>query len=285
METLKIAYIDFWPEWADEDFITPLLKAHFNIEIDPKNPDVIFHSVFGTNANNYSCKKILFLGENKRYQNYNTDYSITFDPHTNTNYRLPLWQAFILKKPELLDRLFNRVQHKSFDNFCSFTVSNGANFIRNGIFNQLNNYKKVKSYGRYMTNDQSLQKASQERYWRDAKDDFFVTNKHKFMLAYENNAYKYYCTEKLMDAFLGGSLPIYWGDVRAKEDWNDKAFIDGTKLGSGVLDIVKRLDNDQSLFDDMYSQPVFTDEQKKKLLENLKSFPKWLIKIINNDKK
>ena len=280
METLKIAYIDFWPEWADEDFITPLLKAHFNIEIDPKNPDVIFHSVFGTNANNYSCKKILFLGENKRYQNYNTDYSITFDPHTNTNYRLPLWQAFILKKPELLDRLFNRVQHKSFDNFCSFTVSNGANFIRNGIFNQLNNYKKVKSYGRYMTNDQSLQKASQERYWRDAKDDFFVTNKHKFMLAYENNAYKYYCTEKLMDAFLVGSMPLYWGDPKVKEDFNPLAFVNVNDYGSNIKTIIQRLDSTDAAFNETYNQPIFSDYQRDKLENNLKNFETWLVKII-----
>jgi hypothetical protein len=122
-----------------------------------------------------------------------------------------------------------------------------------------------------------LQKASQGRYWRDAKDEFFLKHSHKFMFAYENTPFRYYCTEKLMDAFLVGAMPIYWGDTRVSEDWNKEAFIDVTKQ---ELDIVKKIDSDKGLFKSIYEQPVFTDEQKKKLEDNLSNFETWLIEKV-----
>jgi len=280
---LKIGYADFWPEWPDENFIEPILKKYFYITIDHKNPDILFHSIFGgmKETPKYKCKKVLFLGENYRAKNYDSDYSISFDPYSETNFRLPLWQAFILKKPEYKDRLFNRVNHESFDRFCSFTVSNPGNFVRNGMFEQLKSYKLVSSYGRYMTNDMSLQKESEGKYWRDAKDQFFLKNKHKFAITYENNSYPYYTTEKLMDAFLVGSMPLYWGDPKVEEDFNGKAFMNVVKYGAGnFMEYIRKMDIDDEVFESRYYEPIFTDSQKDKLINNLGNFETWLISII-----
>ncbi len=287
MNELRIFFVDFWPEWKDEDFITPILKKYYNVIIDQNNPDVVFHSIFNgqRDIGKYKCKKVLFLGENHRPKQFGSDYSISFDPTDDTNFRLPLWQAYILLKPIYLDLLFHKVQHNDFDRFASFTVSNGGNFLRNGMFHQVNQYKHVYSYGRYLTNDWSLQTLSQGRYWRDAKDEFFFKNKHKFAITYENTSYPYYCTEKLMDGFLSGSLPIYFGDPMVKEDWNSKAFIDmwGFKYRSdwqNIMDYIKYLDKNKNAFLDIYNQPVFTSEQKDKLINNLKGFETWLLKIV-----
>jgi hypothetical protein len=281
METLKIHYCDFWPEWPQENFIEPIIRKHYNIVIDQQNPDVLFHSVFGggREAAAYKCKKIQFIGENRRPMV--TDYSISFDPHSPTNFRLPLWQAFILKKPEYKERLFNgsQLNEDEFVRFAAFIVSNGSNFIRNGAFHQLSEYKKVHSYGRFMNNDQILINYSQGKYWRDAKDAFFQKNPHKFMMTYENNSYPGYCTEKLMDGFLAGSVPIYWGDPWVKKDWNEKAFINVMNIPDWISEI-KRLDNDFSAFKGMYEEPVFTREQKFRHSETLLGFEDWLIEKI-----
>jgi len=284
---LKIAYADFWPEWNDENFIEPILKKHFYVVIDQQNPDVLFHSIFGNSSQQYKCKKILYIAENIRYpynptirNNINigfrdANYTITFDPPSEKNYRLPLWQVFVLRNPEYWGKLVNRINYSSFDNFCSFTVSNGTNFMRNSIYQQLNSYKRVNSYGRFMTNDYGLQKASEGRYWREAKDEFFSKVKHKFSITYENTPYPWYCTEKLMDGFLAGSLPIYWGDPKVNEDWNEKAFINVMKQ-SNVIDIIKQMDVNDKLFNERYHQPVFTLEQQEKHENNLREFENWL---------
>jgi len=284
MDKLKIWFADFWPEWNQEDFISPILKKHFELVLDKNSPDIVFHSIFNRmqETPKYKCRKILFLGENHRPEQFRSDYSISFDPHNEKNYRLPLWQVYILMKPELKEKLFNRRNwaESQFKRWCSFTVSNPSNFMRNGAYQQLNNYKHVDSYGRYMTTSNELQEASKGRYWRDAKEEFFLKYPHKFMMAYENTPTRYYCTEKLMDAFLVGSMPIYWGDPRVGEDWNKEAFIDVTK---GDFDRIFRVDKDWKLFKSIYEQPVFTEEQKYKLEANLINFESWLVEKIKNE--
>ena len=279
MEQLKVWFADFWPEWPDEDFITPILSKHFEIVLDKNNPDVVFHSIFNrmSETPKYKCKKILYLGENWRPEQFGSDYSISFDPTTSTNYRLPLWQVYLMKKPELKERLFNRLnwEENQFVKWCAFTVSNPANLIRISAFQQLNEYKHVESYGRVLMNNRGIHEYSQGRYWRDAKDEYFLRNPHKFMMTYENTPYRYYCTEKLMDAFLVGSMPIYYGDPRVGEDWNTEAFLNLTK--GGFPEAVKKLDQDPIAFREMYQQPVFTEEQKYKHEANMINFESWLI--------
>ena len=283
MEKLRISFLDFWPEFPDENIFLPILQKYFDVEETMSNPQIIIHSIFGgmKNTPKYKCKKILFLGENWRPQQFKSDYSISFDSPSETNFRLPLWQVFLMKKPELMDKLFNRVRWDSFDRFCSFTVSNPNNFFRNAAFEAIRKYKHVHSYGRYLVNDMGLHKESQDKYWRDAKLDFFTRVKHKFAITYEHSSYPYYCTEKMMDGFLEGSIPIYWGSTKINQEFNDKAFINAMKLQNDkLIEYIKFIDNNEEEFQKIYSEPVFTEEQKTKLLENIKNFEQWLIKII-----
>ena len=188
-----------------------------------------------------------------------------------------MWQVYILNHPEIKERLFNRPKWEVFNKFCSFVVSNPSNIFRNSAFNSLSEYKKVSSYGKYLTNDGTLINFSKNRYWRDAKDEFFNLYPHKFSIAFENTVYPYYCTEKLMDAFLAGSLPIYLGDPKVGLDFNPKSFINAGKLGLGnAIELVKELDNNKDLFNSYYNEPVFTEEQKIKLNNNLKNIKIWL---------
>lgn len=282
MQTLKIAFVDFWPQYEIEDIFTPILSKKYNVIIDNNNPDIIIHSIFnrmqGITKYPRNIKRILWLAENWRPTQFDTDYSVSFDLPTEKNFRLPLWQAYILLRPDYKEKLFNKIKHDNFDRFCSFTVSNPSNFVRNSMFSSLTQYKRVHSYGRYMTNSMELQQASQGKYWRDAKDVFFDKYKHKFSICYENNAYPYYVTEKIMDSFLSGSLPVYWGASKVVEDFNEKAFINVNKLGhEKAIDLIKGLDNSNVLFNEYYDQQVFTDEQKQKIETNLANFEIWLL--------
>jgi alpha(1,3/1,4) fucosyltransferase len=286
MEKLKIYFCDFWPEITYENIFLPILQKYFDVEITPNNPDVVIHSIFGgvKQSANYKCKKIVFIGENYRAHNYGADYSISFDPHSKTNYRLPLWQFYLILNPNYKSILFGpRINHEKFDRGGAFVVSNSANFFRNGFYNKfhLDSWIQWFSYGRYLTNNFDLIKESQGRYWRDAKFDFFSKHKHQYMITFENNSYPYYCTEKLMDAFLVGSMPLYWGDPRVNEDWNKDAFINVGKMGQdAAYDLLKDMNKDNNLFKNMYEQPIFTDEQKQRHIDNINHFQNWLIEII-----
>jgi alpha(1,3/1,4) fucosyltransferase len=286
MKKIKVAYVDFWPEWVFENFICLILSKHFEIVYDNKNPDVIFHSIFGgmTQTPKYKCKKILFLGENHLPEKFGSNYSISFEPQSKTNYRLPLWQVFIMLIPALKEKLYNKVQFKEdeFRRFCSFIVSNPNNFIRNSIFTSLSTYRRVHSYGKYMTNNLELQNYSKDRYWRDAKLEYFNNVPHKFNISFENTPSRWYITEKIMDSFLCGSIPIYNGASKIGEEFNEKAFINANKLqGWDLLEKVKELDSNWDKFLEIYNEPVFTEEQKIKLETNIANFETWLIEKIN----
>jgi len=283
MDKLKICFVDFWPEFEQlEDFITPILSKHFDIVIDNKNPDVLFHSIFNgmRSTPTYKCKKILILAENWRVSQFKSDYSVSFDPHTDTNYRLPLWQMYLLLKPELKERLFARKIVNEFERFCAFTVSNPSNNLRISHYELLSTYKKVNAYGKVKMNSYELKRLSEGKYWRDAKDEFFLKHPHKFMMTYENSSHPYYCTEKLMDAFLSGSISIYWGDPKVEEDWNDKAFIN--VMNTNWFERVKLIDNNNEEFLKIYNEPVFTNEQKEIHLHNINNFEDWLINKVKS---
>lgn len=283
MDKLKIFFTNIWPEFKDENIFLPILQKHFEVEVTDKDPQVVIHSIFGGvgDAQRFKCKKILFIGENYRAAAYPHDYSISFDPHSETNYRLPLWQYYLILRPELKDKLIGtRIKPEAFDRFCSFTVSNPANFLRNSFFQTVNSYKRVHSYGRYMTNDLSLQRMSEGRYWRDAKHEFFLKNKHKFCICFEHSSYPGYETEKLMDAFLANSVPIYWGSPTINKDWNKDAFINYMKLGANTMSTICGIDSDDSFVEGMFNQPIFTDEQKQRHIDNMNNFEEWLIDVI-----
>jgi len=291
MTDLKIWFADFWPEIKYEDIFSPVLSKKYNISLDGKNPDVVFHSVFGgmKQISNFSkAKKIMWIAENYRASQFKTDYTISFDPETDTNFRLPLWQAYILKNPSLLSKLYEREKLDSvgkIDRFCSFVVSNGGNFNRNGVYNKLNSYKRVHSYGRYMTNDFGLQQSTNSNeYWRDTKYKFFNDHSHKFSICYENSSHKYYCTEKLMDGFLSNTVPIYFGDKYAVLDFNEESFINGHRYldnpDMNVIDAVKIIDRNDEFYLKLRNAPVFTGEQKRNLELNLKNFETFLFNCI-----
>lgn len=287
MEKIKIWFTDFWPEWNIENFITPVLEKHFEVVLDSVNPDVVFHSIFNrmSETPKYKCKKVLILAENYRPSNFGSDYSISFDPHSETNYKLPLWQIYCLLKPEIKEKLFfePRVNVDKFDRGGSFVVSNAGNFFRNGFYDMFSMSSSIAfySYGKYKTNDYGLIRASEGKYWRDAKYEFFEKYRHKYAIVFENNAHPYYCTEKLMDAFLCASLPLYWGDTKVNDDWNKEAFINVLKIGQqAAYDLVVSMERDNSIFEKMYSQPIFTEEQRDRHLNNMDKFEDWLVKNV-----
>ena len=84
----------------------------------------------------------------------------------------------------------------------------------------------------------------------------------KFTLAMENCEKKGYITEKLLQAFIAGSIPIYWGDhIYAKEIFNPKAFICIRDFESidKCIDYILNLNEEQIKI--ILREPMFKDNQ------------------------
>lgn len=169
------------------------------------------------------------------------------------------------------------------DKFCSFVTKNRnlkypGVLKRNKLVRLLSNYKKVECGGRMMNNTQDLWKLEGKYDRSFAKIEFL--SHHKFNVAFENRKSPFYITEKILDALLAGSIPIYWGTKEVSKLINPKAFINCGEYDSihQVVERVKEIDNNPDLYKEYTEAPVFLDNSLvydmriSKLKETLCSF-------------
>jgi len=101
------------------------------------------------------------------------------------------------------------------EKFCCFIVSNDACNTRNKMFHLLNSYKKVDSGGKYCNN---INYVIRHNYW---SDEFraFISN-YKFIICFENHRLGTYSTEKIVNPYIAGSIPIYWSSKHIHKVFN-----------------------------------------------------------------
>ena len=85
------------------------------------------------------------------------------------------------------------------------------------------------SYGKCYGNYEETKKEIIPGDWQNER--IIKTYKdYKFVLAMENSCIDGYITEKIINAFYSGAIPIYWGSSNINEFFNEKAFINLNKF-------------------------------------------------------
>lgn len=275
---IKIDFTDFWGGFdKTNNYFYNLLKEEFDVEITNR-PDYLFFSVFGNQHQYYNCKKIFYTGENVAPPLGYCQWSFSFDYlDDNRNYRLPhylLYDGYYdLVRPKVIDESMAKRK------FCNFVHNNPHCPIRNNFFLKLSKYKKVDSGGSVMNNmGYMVTNTIPKVQW--IKD-------YKFSFAFENEAYrpKYqgYTTEKIMQAMVANTIPLYWGNPLVGNEFNIKSFIcyDNFNSENDMIDYIIYLDKNDDKYIELLSQPWFVDNQipDSNKLENIKSF---LYSIFNN---
>lgn len=268
---LKIGFTDTFEPAAN--FFMTILSERFDIVRDDVNPDYLFFGDrnFGnnnTNFNNRRCIKIFYTGENQRFWDYACHYAVSFDHMDNErHYRLPLYvlwdfdnQHRNLPHAKTLDRDPSELTKKFKDKFCSFVVKNGSCDKRNFFFDKLSQYKRVDSAGPLFNN----------MGWAIPRGDDSVANKlkflndYKFNLCFENSSYPGYATEKLYEAYIGGTVPIYWGSPTIECDFNPKAFLNWHDYldDDAFIQAIIEVDSSPEKYEEIFLEPLFKDWNK-----------------------
>ena len=156
--------------------------------------------------------------------------------------------------------------------FCSFVVSNGNCKERNKIFEKISKYKKVDSAGILFNNTGSILPRNES----SQLHKFNFLKNRKFNICYENSSYPGYVTEKIFHSFFCKSIPIYWGSPTVELDFNIKAFISRHEFKNDeeMIEKIIEIDNDEKLYDEMTSQPIFNERNK---YFNLNKFNEWFL--------
>lgn len=204
---IKMRVVNWWVSDTEENFyenyFVKVLSQKYEV-IYAQKPDFLLFSqidnyTMKTHFWDYDCVKIFFTGENVRTDFNVADYGIDFDymDFGDRHLRLPLFVLSDFNEKRTLNKR---------EKFCAYLVTNGGNrnnpLLRERFFDKLSEYKQVDSGGKHRNNIgyfvQDKQKWLQE---------------YKFNLCFENSSYPGYLTEKLIDAYSAGCVPIYWGDT------------------------------------------------------------------------
>ncbi len=241
-----------------EKFLRELFE---NVEFDENTPDFVFCGpTQTTELFKYSCARIMTTGENIIPDFNCVDYAVGFHylEFEDRYLRMPMYCFLDWEYPSAMTKHLNVdeevVRQKK---FCNFVYSNGKDAMpeREQFFYNLSQYRKVDSGGKYLNNIGGY-----------VSDKIEFQKKYKFTIAFENARANGYTTEKIFDAFAAGTIPIYYGNPRIGEEFNEKAFINchNYKSLEAVIEAVKELDQDDQKYLRMLREPVFNDMEAQK---------------------
>jgi len=248
---LKIKLIDFWPNAIPED--TFFFKALADLQLSLKELNV--YSVFPprvitalggvgravnslrrsllsrrlrTGGQKSSVRNIWWTGENVRPPlDIAFDHFVSFDQDSygGRNTYFPLFYletlfptkggfertgaSVFLPSDLTKPRPQSPYQFSSRKFVCAFI--NNPEPIRMAALRELEKYGTVDVFGKHTGNV--------------APSKAIVAKEYKYMLCFENDFYPGYVTEKLLDAYLCGTVPLYWGNLGRENHINQKSFI------------------------------------------------------------
>ena len=122
-----------------------------------------------------------------------------------------------------------------------------------------------KCYGGKYTNTHKIVNGT----WESA-DLIEEYKNYKFAFAIENKKVKGYVTEKIMNAFHAGCIPIYWGSENINDLFNPEAFINLSNFDSidDCVDFVSKLSEEEII--NMQNKPIYNEKSE-------------LINLLNDD--
>lgn len=230
-----------------EDLLIQILEKKYDV-IESDDPDYIISYSEYPDFLQFNGIRIQVIGENIRPDFNLVDYAIGFDHivFEDRYYRWPLYARYKDDFQKALKKHYGNVVNKR--KFCNFIVSNDrADVYRERFYRKLNSYKHIDSGGKYLNNING-----------PVLDKRKFQENYKFSLAFENSSTKGYVTEKIIQAWAAGTIPIYWGDPLVAKEFNPKAFINCLEFNSDeeIINHIQSIDEDDILFKRILLEPI-----------------------------
>ena len=278
-KTLLVKFVDNYN--YEIDIIKKILESNYIIKITPENPDYLIYNVFSCEhlEKNYSNSiKIAIFTENQIPDFNSADYAIS-QSHIKYLDRHFTFPNSFFNNLLLFNKYYKKARNKLLRNpirkkFCAAVISNTliTDYFRINFINELNKYKIVDMGGKYNNNVGIIKN----------KIDFLSS--YKFSIAMENTEGDGYISEKILDSFLSGTIPIYYGSYMLDEFINPKAFIliKGEKDILQKIEYIKKIDNNEQIYRDMIKENVLIDKNifKKYKIE----YEEFLFHIFDQEK-
>lgn len=152
-----------------------------------------------------------------------------------------------------------RVYEKKERKFCIFNVSNHVSIPRTYFYFILSHlYKQPDSCGKFLNNGVVCPPS----YHSPEYCDFL--SQYKFMICFENDCQDYYFTEKLINAYYSGTIPVFWGFSNIEKYLNLDAIVYLKKdyTQGDVFDVINQiivLDNVEDAYKAKFENTLFKE--------------------------
>ena len=260
---IRVATHHFWEGFKTEHLAArfPFLARKYTLVPDQERPDLAIFSVFpGLKMHAPPAQGVptLFLtGENVVPDMARCDFAISFDRaiQTPNHMRIPNWVQRLylngLSPRSLLSSA--RTKHEAGDRFGAFIFRNKVAF-REDFARTLAGRAPLDCPGASLNNMAPIGDAVAEK--------LAFLRQYRFCVAFENESAPGYTTEKLPEALLAGTVPIYWGDPLVGLDFNRAAFLDYADYGSAdaLADAVMAVEADPKTWRRLADEPAYAGD-------------------------
>lgn len=287
MKKIKINFADVGINNSyHKEFVLNILKQRYEIEISDQ-PDFLFCGDYIRNEylKYKNCVRIHINAEYE-FPDYNTyDYVIGMvDCEQNERYLyypIYMWRDGTSKYFDLAMEKHKKECNPKNKLFCNQLISNSiiCDPYRFQIYRELSKYKKVDSAGSYEHNVPFEIGLTPE-------DKLEFSKNYKFSLAVENTSRKGYVSEKIIEAWAAGTIPIYYGAEDIAEIFNEEAFINCGKAENiqEVIQKIEMIDQNDALYTKMMGEPIVRKDSRALLLANKERVVDFLFHILDQEK-
>jgi hypothetical protein len=212
----------------------------------PDDAELLFFSVFGSQHAGFVGTKVQYSGENTRPRWSATDFHIGCNHLADRRHlRFPFYAAAMVDPQWSAPPLEPGPPWQDRE-FCLFLASH-ATRRRVAAYDAISQYRAVTSAGSVRRNVHPPELEPRDGKWRPSKLRY--QRNFRFTIAYEHTASPGYTSEKLVDALLARSIPIYWGNPRVDEDVYPDCVIDAADFADldALVEHVRRVDTDEGL--------------------------------------
>jgi hypothetical protein len=250
-----------------------LFPNHINNH-NASNCDIALYTVEDNIDVDNKILNVIINGEKElKKGNYDIGILTTFDKSYPINIYFPfMWISLWERRQD-----YKSIQCNTREKFCAYMYNYDVEY-RVKLFKLITNYKKVDALGKSQNNVQEQNDRS--TYNNNVTYNDLAVQKYsnyKFVLALENGICPGYITEKIINPILAGSIPIYAGPNDIFYIINKKRMIyvgDYEANELGLVEEVKRLDNDSQSYLEKVNEPIFVGNV------NFDTFEKHLLDLL-----
>lgn len=265
MKKVKVWFTGFWKSFdKNENMFTQILSKKYEVEVTSNDPDFVICSPLGEVYEyiKFDCPRIMYTGEFLSADFSAIDYFIGYDDISfgDRSFRFPLFlyndnNGIYANSGALTeDEAYSELKKK--DLFCNYIFGHDTAIgKREEILYELMKYKRVECAGKHKNNMPDNQVYN----IRNKKE---LMRKCKFTNCAESVCYPGFTSEKIGDAYLCRTIPIYYGDPNVGKCFNTETFVNCIEfpdIESAVKRVIE-IDNNDEMFVHMLSTYRYLEE-------------------------